>query len=85
MNNYPSECIALSKGKKEVRLFVERGTYVKYTYICPDTGNIIKAGKETIIIKDDGGKFEKIFLIPTNDKSFTSLCLEISKQVLKLQ
>jgi len=68
-SNYPDECIVLNKGKKEVRLFVETGTYVKYTYTNPDTGNVIKEGKETIILKSNEGKFEKIFFIPTKDKS----------------
>lgn len=68
---YPPECITSGKRKKELRLFIERGTYVRYTYIDPETGNIIKAGKETIILKSDNGKgkFEKIFFIPTKDKS----------------
>ncbi len=73
MNNYPSECITLSKGKKEVCLFVEKVTYVKYTYTDLDIEKVIKEGKETIILKSDSEKFEKIFFIPTKDKFFTSL------------
>ncbi len=86
--NYPSECIASSKGKKEVRLFIERGTYVKYTYTDPDTGNIIKAGKETIILKSDNNskdKFEKIFLIPTKDKSLAIKTNFDSEKIKKIK
>lgn len=64
----PDEVIAVSKdGKKEVRLLVERGEYVRYTYADPKTLKVIREGKESIWLKSDG-KIEHLFFIPLKGK-----------------
>jgi len=62
---YPDSVISTStKGKKEARILLDRGEYVRYTYVDPETSNLIKDGKETIILKSRVGKLEKIFILP---------------------
>lgn len=61
---YPKEVIAESKGKKEARVLVERGKYVKYTYVDANTGKLVKEGKESIFLKSEEGKIEHLFIIP---------------------
>lgn len=65
MQKYPDEVIALNKqGKKEVRLLLEKGRYVKYTYLDPKTNKIVRVGKESIILKPEKGKTEHLFIVP---------------------
>jgi len=63
--DYPKSVITKNKqGKEEVRLFLERGSYVRYGYINPKTGKIVKKGKESIILKNKDGKLEHLYIIP---------------------
>ncbi len=69
MPKYPDEVIAVNKqGKREVRVLVEKGKYVRYTYLNPGTNKIVREGKESIILKNDKGKLEHLFIIPIKDK-----------------
>jgi hypothetical protein len=62
---YPDSVIAAgSKGKKEARVLVERGEYVRYTYVDPETDKPIKEGKETVILRNHLGEYEKLFIVP---------------------
>ncbi len=66
---YPKEVIAItSKGKKEVRIFLERGKYVRYTYADPETGKIVKKGKEAVFLKSEKGKYVEFFVVPIGEK-----------------
>jgi hypothetical protein len=68
---YPAEVIAVDKkGNKEARILVDKGSYVRYQYADPKTGKIVKKGKCSIILKNNQGKQEHLFLIPLKgDKS----------------
>ena len=60
-----------SKGKKEARVLVERGEYVRYTYFDAETDKLVAEGKETMILRNEGGKLEKLFIVPIpGGKSF---------------
>jgi hypothetical protein len=63
---YPEEAIAFSgKGRREVRLLIERGRYARYTYLDPATGRPVKAGKEAVWLKPDGkGAYEELYIVP---------------------
>lgn len=62
---YPKEVIAItSKGKKEARIFVERGRYIRYTYIDPETGKLVRKGKEAVFLKNEKGQYEELFIVP---------------------
>jgi hypothetical protein len=65
MVNYPDSVITESaKGKKEARVLVERGEYVRYTYTDPETGKPVSEGKETVLLKNAQGGVEKLFIVP---------------------
>jgi hypothetical protein len=68
---YPKEAVAVSsKGKREARIFVEKGTYIRYTYKDADSGKLVQEGKESVVLKNDSGKKEQLFIIPMkSDKS----------------
>ena len=67
---YPKETLAKSSsGKLEARVLVEKGKYVRYTYVYPETGKEVKKGKESIWLKSDSGRTEHLFFIPMKDKS----------------
>lgn len=81
MPKYPDEVIAINKqGKKEVRVLVEQGKYVKYTYIDPKTNKIVRQGKESIILKNKQGKQEHLFIIPIKGKSLLIRKLDDKKR-----
>lgn len=69
--SYPEDVIAVDKkGAREARILVDKGSYVRYHYADPITGKIVKKGKCSIILKNDKGKEEHLFLIPLKgDKS----------------
>jgi len=81
MLKYPDEVIAVNKkGKKEVRVLVEKGEYVKYTYLNPETNKIVRVGKESIILKNKQGKQEHLFIIPMKGKSLLIRKLDDKKR-----
>jgi len=62
---YPKEVIAVtSKGKKEARVFVEKGVYTRYTYADSETGKPVKKGKESVFLKNESGQYEQLFIVP---------------------
>ncbi|MFQ6010234.1 MAG: hypothetical protein ACE5J7_03895 [Candidatus Aenigmatarchaeota archaeon] len=62
MPKYPESVIAVTgKGKREVRLLIDRGKYVRYRYIDPKTGR--STGKKVKLVLK-GKKQEEFFVIP---------------------
>lgn len=57
---YPKETLTKSN---EVRVLEEKGEYLKYTYIDPKTGKLIKQGKYSLILKSESSK-RHLFIIP---------------------
>ncbi|MBI5881050.1 hypothetical protein HZB90_02875 [archaeon] len=44
---------------------------MRYTYFDAETDRIVAEGKETVILKNDAGKLEKLFIVPiSGGKSF---------------
>ena len=50
---YPKEVLTKNN---EVRVLEEKGTYIKYTYLDPETGKEIKKGKYSLILKSETSK-----------------------------
>lgn len=57
---YPEETLTKNK---EVRTLEEKGTYIKYTYIDPQTGEPIKKGKYSLILKSESST-RHLFIVP---------------------
>ncbi len=57
---YPKEVLTKNQ---EVRVVEEQGRYVKYTYIDPDTGQLVKKGKYSLILESESSK-RHLFIIP---------------------
>jgi len=59
--DYPEEVITVNKkGKKEVRVLIDKGKYVRYGYIDIETGK--KQSKTALILNN-----EHYFIIPLKD------------------
>ncbi len=56
------------KGEIEVRSLIDRGRYVRYNYLHPDTGEPMEGGKVKLVLVSDGGATEEYFIIPTKSK-----------------
>ncbi len=62
---YPEEVITESKkGKKEARVLVDQGKFVRYSYVDVETGNRDK--KMKIVLAHDGD-YEEYFVVPMKD------------------
>ena len=70
---YP-ECVLTKnkKGETEVRRLLEKGVFVKYDYIYPETGKQAEKGKLSIILKTPRGE-EHYFLIPLKGVRFLAV------------
>ena len=63
MQEYPKEVIAVSKqGKTEVRVLLDKGRFVKYSYKDVKTGKM--TSKFSIILRNSAGKDEHLMMIP---------------------
>ena len=51
--SYPKEVLTKNG---EVRVLEEKGSYVKYTYIDPQTGKPVKQGKYSLILQSESSK-----------------------------
>lgn len=61
---YPESVITKDrKGNKEVRLLIDKGTFVRYKYMDPKTGKIVEKGKYSIILQAPKGE-EHLYIIP---------------------
>jgi len=78
---YPEEIITTNKqGKREVRVLQEKGQYIRYNYLDPETGK--KTTKYSLILKSDDKK-EHLMIIPM--KTGKSLIVEQKKESRKLK
>ena len=53
------------KGEVEVRSLIDRGRYVRYNYLHPETGEPMEGGKVKLVLIADAGRVEEFFVIPT--------------------
>ncbi len=69
MSRYPEEVLTRTKkGDIEVRSQIDRGRYVRYNYLHPETGEPLEGGKVKLVLFSEGGKTEEFFIIPTKSK-----------------
>ncbi len=69
MTTFPEEVLTRTKkGEMEVRSLIDRGRYVRYNYLHPETGQPMEAGKVKLVLLSESGKTEEFFIIPTNSK-----------------
>ncbi len=69
MATFPSEVLTRTKnGEVEVRSLIDRGRYVRYNYLDPETGESMEGGKVKLVLLSDAGRTEEYFIIPTKSK-----------------
>lgn len=69
MARFPDEVLTKTKkGEIEVRSLLDRGRYVRYRYLHPDTGEPMEGGKVKLVLISEQGKTEEFFVIPTASK-----------------
>ena len=56
------------KGELEVRSLIDRGRYVRYHYLHPETGEPMEGGKVKLVLISEAGTTEEYFIIPTTSK-----------------
>ena len=56
------------KGEVEVRSLLDRGRYVRYNYLHPETGEPMEGGKVKLVLISDAGRTVEFFIIPTKSK-----------------
>ncbi len=66
---YPEEVLTKSKkGKIEVRKLVDRGSFIRYEYLDPETDERSENKVKLVLSMED--KSEEFFMIPMKDKRF---------------
>jgi hypothetical protein len=66
---YPDDVLTRTKkGEIEVRSLVDRGRYVRYRYLHPETGEPMEGGKVKLVLMSDAGTSEEYFVIPTKSR-----------------
>ena len=66
MASFPEEVLTRTKrGEIEVRSLIDRGRYVRYNYLHPETGVPMESGKVKLVLLSESGKTEEFFNIPT--------------------
>lgn len=69
MPTFPEDVLTRTKkGEIEVRSLIDRGRYVRYNYLHPDTGEPMEGGKVKLVLLAEDGKAEEYFVIPTKSK-----------------
>jgi hypothetical protein len=65
---FPDEVLTTNKkGKVEVRNLIDTGTFVRYEYLDPESGDKSE-NKFKLVLKDtDGSIKEELFIIPMKD------------------
>src|SRR3990172_53949 len=56
------------KGEVEVRSLIDRGRYVRYNYLHPETGEPMEGGKVKLVLIAVSGTTEEYFRSPTKSK-----------------
>ncbi len=66
---FPEEVLTRTKrGDVEVRSLIDRGRYVRYNYLHPETGGAMEGGKVKLVLIAEDGKVEEFFVIPTKSR-----------------
>lgn len=66
MPAFPEDVLTRTKkGDIEVRSLLDRGRYVRYNYLHPETGEPMEGGKAKLVLIRDSGEREEYFIIPT--------------------
>ncbi len=79
MPPFPDEVLTRTKkGEIEVRSLIDRGRYVRYRYLHPETGQPMEGGKVKLVLLAEDGMSEEFFIIPT--KSARSLLLPAAEK-----
>lgn len=69
MPTFPEDVLTRTKkGEIEVRSLIDRGRYVRYNYLHPDTGEPMEGGKVKLVLLAEDGTAEEYFVIPTKSK-----------------
>ena len=69
MTTFPNEVLTRTKkGEVEVRSLIDRGRYVRYNYLDPETGEPMEGGKVKLVLISETGRTEEYFIIPTKSK-----------------
>lgn len=69
MVTFPDEVLTRTKnGEIEVRSLIDRGRYVRYRYLHPETGEPMEGGKVKLVLIAESGKTQEFFVIPTKSK-----------------
>jgi len=69
MTHFPEEVLTRTKkGEIEVRSLIDRGRYVRYNYLHPETGEPMEGGKVKLVLIAEDGRVEEFFIIPTKSK-----------------
>lgn len=62
---YPPEVLTKSKkGKTEVRHLLDRGIFIRYNYLDPETGKPVEGSKVKLVLVAESGATEEYFVIP---------------------
>ncbi len=66
---FPDDVLTRTKkGEIEVRSLIDRGRYIRYNYLHPETGEPMEAGKVKLVLISERGETEEYFIIPTRSK-----------------
>ncbi len=69
MTRYPEEVLTRTKkGDIEVRSLIDRGRYLRYNYLHPETDEPLEGGKVKLVLVSERGKTEEFFIIPTKSR-----------------
>ena len=69
MPTFPDEVLTKTKkGETEVRSLIDRGRYVRYNYLNPESGESMEGGKVKLVLLSEAGRTEEFFIIPTKSK-----------------
>ena len=69
MAKFPDEVLTRTKkGEIEVRSLIDRGRYVRYHYLHPETGEPMEGGKVKLVLVAADGTVEEFFVIAAKSK-----------------
>jgi hypothetical protein len=69
MTHFPEEVLTRTKkGEIEVRSIIDRGRYVRYNYLHPETGEPMEGGKVKLVLIAEDGRTQEYFIIPMKSK-----------------
>jgi len=69
MTRFPEEVLTRTKkGETEVRSLIDRGRYLRYNYLHPETVEPMEGGKVKLVLIAENGRVEEYFIIPTKSK-----------------